>query len=107
MNRNQGWSQKDQDKLVELYLDGLFVKDIAEALGKSLPATRRYIENHRERLGLPFRDPIKAALQGQKEYWEQKQHTRGPSFEKLWYGSVPRGHWMITQPWGNRHAKAA
>lgn len=100
------WTQEQQDKLVELYLDGVVIKEIAEAIGRTYPATRRYIENHRERLELPLRDPIACALKGQQDAKEARQFSRGPTFEQQWYGCVPRGHWSITKPWGSSCSKS-
>jgi len=90
------WTPEQVELLKKLWREGLTSADIGQRVGKSATSVRGYVSRNRKRLKLEMREEA------------HNLHLRPVSeqnFEKLWQGSVPRGHWMITKAWGNACTK--
>lgn len=85
------WSEDDIRTLQRMWREGYTSLDIGKAVNRSPSTVRQYVVNNRDNLGL------------HKRYAPQKTDYRNQSeFEKLWYGSVPFGHWSITKSWSKQ-----
>jgi len=87
------WSPEQVQLLTKLWREGLTSADIGQRVGKSATSVRGYVSRNRKRLNLEMREEA------------HNLHLRPRSvqdFERQWLGSVPKGHWMITKPWGSK-----
>jgi len=97
------WSQEETDELIKLYMDGMKLEDLAEAIGKSYCSTKARLTYLRSKgVDLPLRD--QRVCQSRRRAEEGRDGDSGyekrmSDFDKAWYGRVPFGHWMITKPW--------
>ena len=83
------WTKEEVDTLVKMWKDGVSSGVIATRLKRRRSAISQYLCRHRDRLGLEKRA---------EPFGGRPKRTTG-GFEESWKGPVPRGHWMITQPW--------
>jgi len=84
------WTKEEVDTLVQMWKDGVSSGTIATTLNRRRSAISQYLCRHRDKLGLEKRmEPVGG---------RPRKKTCG--FEQAWSGPVPRGHWMITKPWG-------
>ena len=74
-------------KLRKLYCAGLTYDQMGEELGMKSSTVRQFVRVNLTRLGLTKRT-------------ERRHNPK--TFEKEWYGLVPRGHWTICKPWGSK-----
>ena len=85
-----GWKRTYTDEhiktFVSMWHNGHTAPEIANALNKSVNSIRQFASRHREQYDLEKR--------------EAGRHVPRDSFDKLWHGVIPCGHWMITKPWG-------
>lgn len=97
MANNKQWPQEQLDKLVELYLEGITLEDLAVEVGKSYCATKAMLTALRKRgVDLPRRDQkLCQARRRATETGEKKLSE----FDKAYHGKIPCGHWSITKPW--------
>ena len=82
------WSKEDVDTLVKLWKEGVSSNKIAAQLNRRRSAITQFLCRNREKLGLEKR---RNAVGGR---------PKQDPFEIQWAGKVPRGHWLITKPWG-------
>lgn len=82
------YSDDDIKTLLQMWQDGSTAIEIGEALGKSEYSVRMFMARNR------------------KKYHFEKRGTgnkfRRDSFDTLWHGVIPCGHWIITKPWGTQ-----
>lgn len=89
----RGWSESKIEKLKSLWESDHSTKEIAELLDTTPTAVTQYVSRNRKLLGLDNRRPI-------KPQWQNvPRSVYSSSFEREWYGCVPRGHWSITKSW--------
>ena len=67
--------------------------EIAEKLNRKRSTISMFVSRHAKELGIEKRMHLC--------YGGRPKSTKLLSFDKQWQGSIPRGHWMITKPWGN------
>lgn len=95
------WTFEQVDLLVTLARQGVTFKAISQEIKKKPSTVRRFVDLNRELLELERRIIHTEAVPRPKHL----------SFEKAWYGSVPRGHFSICKRWGSesfyRKLKAA
>jgi len=97
------WSEEETQELIELYLEGVKLEDLAEQVGKSYCSVKARLTYLRSKgVDLPLRD--QKVVQRKRRSEEDIDGTSGyaqrlSDFDKAWYGRVPFGHWMITKPW--------
>lgn len=88
------WDESEVQTLLELWNDDVVISKIAEELGRTEPQVKMWLRRNRENYGLAPRE---------NEFYKRKREAKtsyeDSDFEKLWKGSVPRGHWLITKPW--------
>ena len=98
MANNKQWPQEQLDKLVKLYLEGMNLEELADAVGKSYCATKGMLTALRKRgVHLPHCDQkISQAKRRETLASGEKKLTE---FDIAYHGRVPCGHWMITKPW--------
>lgn len=90
------WSPQQVELLKKLWEEGLTSADIGQKVGKNAASVRSYVRRNRKALKLKQRS----------EAHNLHLQPRGnKDFERLWSGSVPRGHWMITKAWGKTCTK--
>jgi hypothetical protein len=85
---DQAWSHEDIDLLCKLWKEGVATKEIAKKVQRKQPAVIKYVSRNRKKLGLEQRGMTPS---GRK--------PNPYSFDELWSGVIPCGHWMITKPW--------
>jgi hypothetical protein len=92
MGKHFAWTEEHQKTLVNLWEADVKADLIGEALGINATTVRTYVKRNRERLGLEPR----------KTHWEKDvpRSVYSTSFDKMWHGTIPCGHWMITKKWG-------
>lgn len=74
-------------KLRKLYCAGVTYQKIGEELGMRAGTVRNFVRANASKLGLVKR----------------RERIHNPkTFDKEWYGLVPRGHWSICKPWGSK-----
>ena len=83
------WTQEQIDSLVEMWNEGISVREIAKDLDKSDASIKMYVQRYRDKLGLARREFIRV----------ERAKAQDPEFDRKWYGTVPCGHWTITKPW--------
>ena len=95
------WSPERVQKLKDLWDEGFSTIEIAERMETSHTAITQFMSRNRKALGFEPRRSNK------RDVNDVPRSVYSDSFEKLWYGSVPRGHWSITKPWRIEDVKAA
>lgn len=91
MAKHLKWTEAQQRLLCEMWENGEHADVIGKALGIRGTTVRTYVKRNRERLGLEPR----------KTQWDKDipRSVYSSSFDKLWHGVIPCGHWMITKSW--------
>ena len=84
MFQNQ-YSQEDINTVVEMWQEGKTAVEIGDKIGKSKYSVRQFMHRNRDKYGFERKQPGRPFCR--------------VKFEKQWYGSVPFGHWSITQSW--------
>ena len=90
------WSPQQVELLKKLWAEGLTSAEIGQKVGKNAASVRGYVSRNRKALKLKQRE------EAHNLHLKPKSHQ---DFERLWSGSVPRGHWMITKSWSPSNAK--
>ena len=93
-NTQTHWDDEDVEQLTHMWEAGDSVKNIAEKLGKTSASIKMYIQRNRRHLGLSKREFVRV----------HRAKSQDPEFDRKWYGPVPCGHWLVTKPWGSKHA---
>ena len=88
---DQTWSVEDIKILCELWEHGVITREIAKKVNRHRAAVAKYISRNKETLGLERRSMTQVY---------RKPNPK--SFDELWSGVIPYGHWMITKPWGKK-----
>ena len=91
MNKRDPWTDKDIETLQRMWREGYSSYAIADAVNRKPNSVRQYVANNRDLLGL-----------SKRTRYEVKPYKSVTEFDKLWYGSVPFGHWSITKSWSKQ-----
>jgi len=92
------WTQEALDKLVELYLEGVPLEELAQRIGASYPSTKAKITMLRKSgMDLPYRD--QKLIQSTRRNTMNLGEKKLTAFDREYQGAVPFGHWSITKPW--------
>ena len=95
MNTKQLWTEEEKELLVKLWRLKYTAKYIGDRLNRKPQAIRQFVSRNKEELGLRNRDF--------KNWKNVKDKLKPERFDEEWHGIIPRGHWMITKPWGKGH----
>ena len=79
------YTEKDVEKLVEMWQEGKTATEIGHALRKSQYSVRLFVHRNRHKYDFEKRAP-------------GRPFSR-TAFDRHWHGIVPCGHWMVTKPW--------
>jgi len=93
MAKHDKWTKKEIDTLVTMWKADRPSVEIAEKLNRKRSTISMFVSRHAKELGIEKRMHLC--------YGGRPKSTKLLSFDKQWQGSIPRGHWMITKPWGN------
>jgi len=85
---DQAWDHKEVELLCTLWREGIAVKEIAKKLKRGYSGVCQYAYRNRKKLGLERRGPPRVI---------NRPETK--SFDELWSGVIPCGHWTITKRW--------
>lgn len=97
MANNKQWPQEQLDKLVELYLEGIPLDELAVKVDKSYAATKAMLSSLRKKgVDLPKRDQKFCQARRRATETGEKKLSE---FDKAYHGRIPCGHWSITKPW--------
>lgn len=88
MKKFKNWETEQVETFVQMWNENYYVKDIAEALGKTHESVKMFAQRNKESLGLKPKINFKAPAKSFRPEWDRE-----------WYGAVPFGHWTITKPW--------